>query len=355
MSEIHPALEKALAALGLSTTQIRWRYYRQRDAVLGRLASMRQDRLRHKFCHHCGHLAAAGDAACPQCQKRLLPYWASKAYRTLALSGVGSVVSLSFIGVIILVFCVHLGMTRFEGLLAPTEEALAAFGAFSTALFQDGEWWRVLTMGLMHIGIIHLVFNLMAISQTLGAFEEDIGSWPTLVLITLTQLGAAAAHILAYDPETLTAGASGIAFGLIGFGVMYFHRRKQPAQRRFFLQWFAYGLVFGALIRANNAAHLGGFLTGLPLGWLAAGMRRRHQGLWRAAGVACLLLWIASLGFLARNLVRHRQDLNLSSSANPSFPSMDARPTAGLGRSASSARSIPQARVAGPSLVGQDG
>jgi hypothetical protein len=191
MNELHPALEKLLAALGISTTQIRWRCYRQRDALRAQLASMQQTRARHKFCHHCGHLAA---------------------------------------------------------------------------------------------------------------------------------VGAIAAHAMVYDPQTLTAGASGIAFGLIGFGVAYFHRTRNHAQRRFFLQWFAYGLVFGFLMRANHAAHLGGFLTGLPLGYLAAGMRVRHQGVWRAAGILCLAVWIACLGFLARNIARNRRALIPTVAAEPSIP-----------------------------------
>jgi len=199
-----------------------------------------------------------------------------------------------------------LSLTQFQGLLSPSQEALTVFGAFSTELWQNGEYWRALTMGLMHIGIIHLVFNLMALSQTLGAFESEIGSWPTLVLITLTQAGAVAVHVLVHDPQTLTAGASGIAFGLIGFGVAYFHRSGNPVQRRFFLQWFAYGLVFGFLMRANHAAHIGGFLTGLPLGYLVAGMRIRHQGIWRAAGILCLAAWMTCLGFLARNIAQNR-------------------------------------------------
>jgi len=312
MSDLHPLLEKALAALGLSTTQIRWRYYRQRDALRARVAAMGQSHARHKFCHRCGHLANAGDITCPQCHKILLPYWGSKLYRALALSGIGSVVSMGFIGLMTLLFCVQLGATQFQGLLSPSHEALKVFGAFSTELWQGGEYWRALTMGLTHIGIIHLVFNLMALSQTLGAFEEEIGSWPTLVMITLTQVGAVAVHVLAHDPQTLTAGASGIAFGLIGFGVAYFHRNRNPAQRRFFLQWFAYGLVFGFLMRANHAAHIGGFLTGLPLGYLVAGMRIRHQGIWRGAGILCLVIWMTCLGFLARNIAKHRYALSQS-------------------------------------------
>jgi rhomboid protease GluP len=209
----------------------------------------------------------------------------------------------------VLLFCLQLSLTRFHSLFSPSREALAVFGAFTTELWQNGEYWRALTMGIAHIGIIHLVFNLMALSQTMAAFEEAIGPWPTLVLITLTQVGAVAAHTAIHSPYTLTAGASGIAFGLIGFGIAYFHRSGHPAQRRFFIQWFVYGLVFGFLVGANHAAHIGGFLTGLPLGYLAAGMRIRHRGLWRAAGILSLATWLLCLGCLGNHIARNRQAL----------------------------------------------
>ena len=82
-----------------------------------------------------------------------------------------------------------------------------------------------------HRGWFHssLLFNLAAISQMMPSFEDEIGPWATLVVLTLTQAGAAAGHVVWYDPAAPTAGASGIAFGLIGFGVAFF----QKTQRRF--------------------------------------------------------------------------------------------------------------------------
>lgn len=303
MSDFPPFLERLLASLGLSTTQVRWRYYRQRNAIQDRLASLKQVRPRRKFCHRCGHLANAGDTTCPQCQRALPTYAGSKLRRWLAVGPTGTRVSMGFITLLLVIFCVHLGMTRFQGLLLPSVEALIAFGSLSTDLVQAGEPWRLLTMGLMHIGIVHLIFNLMAISQTLSAFESEIGSWPTLVLITLTQLGAAGAHMLFHEPFRLTAGASGIAFGIIGFGVAFAHRRGNRPLRRFFLQWFVYGLVFGFLMRANNAAHLGGFLVGLPLGWFLAWPRFGHRKLWKALGMVSLATWIVAVGFLVRSMM----------------------------------------------------
>jgi rhomboid protease GluP len=306
MSEFHPFLEKLLAHLGLSPAQVRWRWYRQKEAFRRWSGSLKVTKPRHKFCPRCGHLARVGDRVCPQCQRPLPTFVGSKVYRYFQLNRLNQTVTFGFLGLIAAIFCIQLALTHFQSLLAPTTTSLLAFGAFATQLGMDGEYWRVLTMGLAHIGIIHIVFNLMAISQVLGAFEGEIGPWPTVVLITVTQLGAVAMHALLMSPNVLTAGASGIAFGLIGFGAAYFHRMRQYAQRRFFLRWFLYGLVFGLIVRANNAAHLGGFLTGLPLGWLLAKSHPKRRWVWRTAGMLCLAAWIVSLGFLARSVFENR-------------------------------------------------
>ncbi len=308
MADVPPFVEKFLALLGLSTTQIKWRYLRMKDRVQTRAKILAQPKARHKFCRRCGLLATAEASTCPQCLARLPSYLGSKVYRAMAFTHLNAV-SLVFLGLLSLVFCIMLGLTEFRALLTPTGEDLAVFGAFSTQLAQEGAGWRVLTMGLLHIGILHLVFNLGALSQTLPAFEEEIGGWPTLVLLTLTQVGAVGMHVLVHHPATLTAGASGMAFGVIGFGVAYFHRLRRVEPRNFFLKWCAYGLIFGLLMRANNSAHMGGLLTGLPLGFLAAGMRIRDRWIWRWTGILCLGAWLFCLGFLVSHVLQHREAL----------------------------------------------
>jgi membrane associated rhomboid family serine protease len=177
-------------------------------------------------------------------------------------------------------------------------------GAASTgtlvADFFDGAlpWWN-------H----SFLFNVMAISQLLPPFEFMIGRWRTLLLITLTQLGAVAAHLAWYDPRTPTVGASGIAFGLIGFGLAYAHRVRNPIIRDRFLHWFIYGVIFGVVVGANNAAHVGGFVTGLPLGYWMAGRQPRGamKAALRIAGMACLAIWAITLIFLLNSIRQEAQ------------------------------------------------
>ena len=109
--------------------------------------------------------------------------------------------------------------------------------------------------------------------------------------------------------RTILAGVGGgmamnlamlLTFGLIGFGVAYFRRARRPHESRFFFRWFIYALVFGFMFHANHAAHIGGFLAGLPLGHLMAGRSRTPlmRKTWKVLGTLCLVLWIISILFL---------------------------------------------------------
>jgi rhomboid protease GluP len=99
-------------------------------------------------------------------------------------------------------------------------------------------------------------------------------------------------------------GASGSLFGLIGFAAVYFHRLGDHAHtvRNFMLQWAAMAFIFGLLLGADNAGHLGGALGGAAFGLLLPLGGRGHKatsnlfsGLAGLAGivtVASLLLQI---------------------------------------------------------------
>jgi rhomboid protease GluP len=109
--------------------------------------------------------------------------------------------------------------------MAPKTETLLIFGAYRGDLFQAGAYWQAFTSGLCHIGVIHIAFNFIAISQMLPQFEEDLGPWITLLIGTLTQIGSTIADIFFLPGFITTAGASGVAFGLIGFGIAFYHRQ----------------------------------------------------------------------------------------------------------------------------------
>jgi rhomboid protease GluP len=196
-----------------------------------------------------------------------------------------------------------------QGLMAPSRKILLVFGAWSpVAILTNYEYWRELSFGLIHIGALHILFNFTALVQLGPVVEHAAGPRRMLVVITGTQLSAALASHLWYGAShTVSAGASGWLFGLIGFGIAYFNTQGGTGKMytRFLVQWAGYGLLFGLVMGANNAAHIGGMLGGLALGVLPEpNLVRKGPGetVWNAAYWVSLAAWLATLSFMAQSI-----------------------------------------------------
>ena len=172
----------------------------------------------------------------------------------------------------------------------------------------EGEWWRCLTYAYTHGGLIHLGFNMMVLYQVGPTIEAEIGSLRFITLYTLTALTATLAglawQLLMLKQWAPVVGASGSLFGLIGFAISYYHRVGGPTAhqlRNFMLKWAAFAFVFGLLVGADNAGHLGGAVGGALLGLvLPLGYRGRLtlKPLFNLLGGLSLAATVASLGLL---------------------------------------------------------
>jgi rhomboid protease GluP len=158
---------------------------------------------------------------------------------------------------------------------------LVAWGA----LVSNGEWWRLFTATFLHINALHLASNMIALSIVGPVVERLIGSRSFVVFyVAAGVVGSAVgrwSHVL-----VVSAGASGSIIGLYGVLLaMMFERRESapslatsdtPPVSRSQLQVHlpqVVPLVTATLLlgwfdpRADNAAHIGGFVAGLLFGW----------------------------------------------------------------------------------------
>ncbi len=193
-------------------------------------------------------------------------------------------------------------------LLSPPTQLLVAWGGqFWPWVFQHGEWWRCLTYAFTHGGIIHIGFNMVVLYQVGPLIESQIGKARFILLYTLTALTATALGYY-WHPMVPVVGASGSLFGLIGFAITYYHRMGPAGEniRNFMFKWAVYAFVFGLLVGADNAGHLGGGIGGavfgliLPQGFRIGGMADRIFKLLAALCVAALAY---SLTMLAISLL----------------------------------------------------
>jgi rhomboid protease GluP len=186
-------------------------------------------------------------------------------------------------------------------LLNPDTYLLLHAGAqYWPLVLVEGEWWRCLTYAFVHGGIIHLGFNMMVLYQVGPLIEFEIGRARFIVLYVLTALTATLAGFVwqawAWKVFAPVVGASGSLFGLIGFAVVYYHRLGPSGLqlRNFMFQWAVFAFLFGLLIGADNAGHLGGAAGGALLA-LALPMSIRGRKLTKPLFLALAALSLAAV------------------------------------------------------------
>jgi rhomboid protease GluP len=160
---------------------------------------------------------------------------------------------------------------------------------------------------------MHIGFNLFALSQVGPVVEDRIGPRRMLVLITVTQIAAAIASHLYYFTylqamHASTVGASGWLFGLIGFGIAHLSNQTGYVRdyRDQLVKWGVYSLVFGFVLGANNAAHVGGLIAGLLMGSIPEPRRQvavYFNAVWNVAAAVSAVLWIVTLAYLGHSIV----------------------------------------------------
>ena len=159
--------------------------------------------------------------------------------------------------------------------MQPAIDSLIQWGANYGPKTTQGEWWRLFTCMFLHIGVLHLLFNMIALWNVGGFMERWLGSTSFLVLYLLAGLLGSVASV-AWNPFVVSAGASGAIFGLYG-GLLAFlvrHRAMQPhtslaALRTNTLAFLGYNLVYGFIVQGiDMAAHIGGLAGGLVCGFV---------------------------------------------------------------------------------------
>ena len=167
------------------------------------------------------------------------------------------------------------------------------------SLVADGEWYRLVTSGFTHAGLLHLAFNSIVIWQFGSLLEPAIGK-PRFVALYLASLLAGAAGALVLSPDSLTVGASGAAFGLVGAAAVGLHRRGINIWSSGIGMMLVINLVITfAVPGISVGGHLGGLAAGAGIGafyfWDRRGMAALPQSLGLAAVVAIAAAGVALL------------------------------------------------------------
>lgn len=143
---------------------------------------------------------------------------------------------------------------------------LIKFGAIVPDLIVNhGEYYRLFTAMFLHIGIVHLAFNLFSLLILGMRVEKYYGKIPYLIIYILS--GIICSLFSTIFTGNVAAGASGAIFGLNGAILSYtFYKKKSMLGIDLYMiiTMIILGLGFGYITtNVDNFGHLGGFIGGL--------------------------------------------------------------------------------------------
>jgi membrane associated rhomboid family serine protease len=211
---------------------------------------------------------------CPECSRE----------RTRVTSGPAAVASAnaSPATFALIVICVGAYMveiaTASGGLNTSANTMISNFGLQGAAV-ADGEWYRLITGGFLHAGLLHLGFNMFALYFLGRLLEPSIGTPRFLCVYLASLLAGSFGAILLSDNFVLTVGASGAVFGIFGATFIIARGRGMNTIAR------EIGVVLGinllitfAIPGISIGGHLGGLIGGVICGALIVAGERGRLG-----------------------------------------------------------------------------
>ena len=141
------------------------------------------------------------------------------------------------------------------------------------------EYYRLLTSGFLHDGLLHILFNMVFLYFVGPALEQAIGKLNFLAVYLATLLAGSFGALL-FSPAIPTVGASGALFGLLGALVVVAHYRGISIWQSGLGPTLLINVVFSLTIAdISIGGHLGGFVGGLICGvlYMELAERRRMQ------------------------------------------------------------------------------
>lgn len=158
------------------------------------------------------------------------------------------------------------GLTDIDG------RTLVDFGAKFGPALAAGQWWRLVTAGFLHGGLMHIAFNTMSLLD-LGANVEELyrTSRMTVIYLVSTAMGFLFSYF--WSPMSISIGASAGIFGLLGAMLAWGQRWQRTsmgsAVKSHYSRWLVWGLIMSFMPSIDLGAHLGGLAGGFAVGWIA--------------------------------------------------------------------------------------
>lgn len=159
----------------------------------------------------------------------------------------------------------------------------------------NGDWWQLLTSMFAHVQVWHIGFNMLALWILGPQLELFLGRGRYLALYLLSGLAGSVCVYWFESPHSLTLGASGALFGVMGGLAVV--ALKSHGNLGGLVTWIALNFAFTFMPGMNISwqGHLGGFVGGCLLGALMVYAPRQHRTLVQVGGMVAFALILLGL------------------------------------------------------------
>ena len=145
---------------------------------------------------------------------------------------------------------------------------LIAFGAKVNYFILQGEYYRLITCMFLHGGLIHVALNMYALYNIGPLVEEVYGKAKYLIVYFAAGITSSVFSFVFSD--SVSVGASGAIFGLLGITLVFAVREKEKIGKEFYkniLMAIVTNLIIGlSIANIDNFGHLGGLIGGIIVG-----------------------------------------------------------------------------------------
>jgi len=193
-------------------------------------------------------------------------------------------------------------------IIKPDNISLLNWGANFRPYTLDGQWWRLLTCCFLHIGIVHLIFNMYALLYIGVLLEPILGRTRYTVAYILTGISASVVSVWWHD-LTISAGASGAIFGMYGVFLALLttnllEKNTKKALTSSIFVFVGYNLAVGLKSGIDNSAHIGGLLSGVIIGYaMLPSLKNEESNKLKLATVSLLtLLFLTASTLVVKNI-----------------------------------------------------
>jgi rhomboid protease GluP len=278
---------------------------------------MQGDRRKSILCPHCSKLISVAEHKCPHCGiSRPGARWKNIPITRGLLQSDQLIKTIIYANVGMYLISLLMNPTRM-GLsanpfmfLSPSNGALLLLGSTGTIPIDQGHrWWTLVSANYLHGGILHIVFNMIALYQIGPLVLREYGANR---LIGLYTIGGIFGFLVSYFAGVqLTLGASAAVCSLIGASLYYGKSRGGTYGQAIYKQisgWVLMLFIFGFMVPGiNNWGHGGGIVGGIVLGYFLGYQERTRENLFHKslAGV-CVVLTVAVLAWAILSSVYYR-------------------------------------------------